>query len=287
MVGTLFAVIVIGFVLYQFYYYRKRSQTKTELHFLPSWRNILIERVSFYNKLTKPQRLQFESDLLRFLNDTTITGVKCKVEDIDKVLIGASAVIPLFGFDNWGYPNLDEVLLYANRFSSDHQIDESSNTLGMVGTGYMNGSMILSKPDLRAGFLGEKDARNVGIHEFSHLIDKFDGAIDGIPEYLLVHPYSIQWVELIRKKMIEIQKGNSDINTYALTGPEEFFAVTSEYFFEDANRMAKKHPELHEAMSRMFKQNLKTTTNSSKFKPGRNDSCPCGSGKKHKRCCGK
>lgn len=287
MIGTLLAVIVIGFVLYQIYYYRKKSRTITQLSFLPSWRKILVDRVQFYNRLDNSQRAQFESDLLRFLNETTITGVKCKVEDTDKVLIGASAVIPLFGFDSWGYPNLDEVLLYADRFSSDHEIGAKNNTLGMVGTGYMNGSMILSKPDLRAGFLGDKDARNVGIHEFSHLVDKFDGAVDGIPDYLLNHPYSIQWIELIRKKMMEIQKGNSDINAYALTGPEEFFAVSSEYFFEDASRMAKKHPELHEAMSRMFKQNLRTKRKVSNQKPGRNDKCPCGSGIKYKRCCGK
>ncbi len=253
MIGALLAVIVIGFVLYQLYYYRKKSRLKKGLTFLPIWRDILVERVQFYNKLDTAQRARFESDLLRFLNETTITGVKCKVDDVDKVLVGASAVIPLFGFDNWGYPNLDEVLLYGNRFSSDHDIGSNHNTLGMVGTGYMNGTMILSKPDLKSGFLGKKDARNVGIHEFTHLVDKFDGAVDGIPEHLLEHPYSIQWIELIRKKMIEIQEDNSDINPYALTGPEEFLAVASEYFFEDAPRMAKKHPELHQAMSNMFK----------------------------------
>jgi hypothetical protein len=29
------------------------------------------------------------------------------------------------------------------------------------------------------------------------------------------------------------------------------------------------------------------TTSVSKSKPGRNEQCPCGSGKKYKRCCGK
>ncbi|RLE25810.1 MAG: hypothetical protein DRJ61_05385 [Acidobacteria bacterium] len=51
----------------------------------------------------------------------------------------------------------------------------------MVGTGALNRLMILSKPDLLAGFHNSTDKRNVGVHEFAHLVDKSDGTIDGLP----------------------------------------------------------------------------------------------------------
>ncbi|MCB0761636.1 MAG: zinc-dependent peptidase [Flavobacteriales bacterium] len=281
--SILLALLALGIVAYFMVKYRKK-----DVSFLPlpdHYPNILEERVAYYRALSVDQKRQFESDMNVFLHSVTITGVSCEVDDVDRVLVGASATIPLFGFPFNSYPNLSEVLLYANRFTSDHEIGPRKGILGMVGTGYMSGTMILSKPDLRSGFLGQQDARNVGIHEFSHLVDMSDGEADGIPDNFLKHPYSIQWVELLRKKIEEIAQGKSDINPYALTGKEEFFAVASEYFFEDAGRMAKEHPDLHSAMINLYRQNP-TSDRASQSEPRRNDPCPCGSGLKYKKCCG-
>ena len=76
----------------------------------------------------------------------------------------------------------------------------------MVGTGYMNGLMILSKPDLLAGFRNFGDKRNVGLHEFAHLVDKSDGAIDGLPHVGLDRAAIGPWIELVRRKMEEMQR---------------------------------------------------------------------------------
>lgn len=51
----------------------------------------------------------------------------------------------------------------------------------MVGTGYLDGIIILSKQALRHGLKNESDKKNTAIHEFLHLIDKTGGTIDGIP----------------------------------------------------------------------------------------------------------
>ena len=69
------------------------------------------------------------------------------------------------------------------RFSEDFTFDDGAghHTLGMVGTGAMNRMMILAKPDLLSGFRNPADKRNVGLHEFAHLVDKSDGTIDGLP----------------------------------------------------------------------------------------------------------
>ena len=62
--------------------------------------------------------------------------------------------------------------------SEDFAFDDGAghHTLGMVGTGAMNRMMILAKPDLLSGFRNAADKRNVGLHEFAHLVDKSDGA---------------------------------------------------------------------------------------------------------------
>jgi Mlc titration factor MtfA (ptsG expression regulator) len=170
------------------------------------------------------------------------------------------------------------------------------NVQGMVGTGFMNGMMILSQPDLHRGFINDTDKQNVAIHEFVHLLDKEDGNIDGVPEVLMDNQFAMPWMELVQKEIQSIQKLKSDINPYAAYNKQEFLAVTSEYFFERPELMEEKHPELYKMLQSIFKQNMKTRLANAikRIVPGknkktfsRNSPCPCGSGKKYKKCCGK
>lgn len=72
---------------------------------------LLNEHVAFYNRLADDEKINFENRVQHFLSTTRITGIKTTVEDIDKVLIGASAIIPIYAFPDWEYINLHEVLL--------------------------------------------------------------------------------------------------------------------------------------------------------------------------------
>ncbi len=44
--------------------------------------------------------------------------------------------------------------------------------------------------------------------------------------------------------------------------------------------------EQREAEAKLLKETPKTEPIKVKAEPGRNDPCPCGSGKKYKKCCG-
>ena len=161
--------------------------------------------------------------------------------------------------------------------------------LGMVGNGYMEGKMILSKPALKHGFKNESDKKNTAIHEFVHLIDKADGIIDGIPLLLLEKQYTIPWLDLIRQKMDEIYQDKSDINPYGGTSNIEFFTVASEYFFERPQLLKRKHPRLYHMLEMIFSQDMSerlVDQDPDRYKIGRNSPCPCGSGQKFKKCCG-
>jgi uncharacterized protein YchJ len=45
-------------------------------------------------------------------------------------------------------------------------------------------------------------------------------------------------------------------------------------------------PEEREAEEKLLKETKKVDPLKAKEEPGRNDPCPCGSGKKFKKCCG-
>lgn len=252
------------------------------------WKAYLQNKVDFYRHLKGEERTSFEKRVQHFLNTTRITGISIDVNIEDKLLVAASAIIPVFAFPEWEYLNLTEVLLYPDSFNDKFQSDtQDSNILGMVGSGYMEGKMILSKPALHRGFSNKKDKKNVGIHEFVHLLDKADGNIDGIPQIFLHQPFILPWLDLIRKKMDEIHALNSDINPYGGVNEEEFLSVIAEYFFERPTLLRQKHPRLYELLSDIFAVDLagKYRKMPSPKSIGRNDPCPCGSGKKFKHCC--
>jgi Mlc titration factor MtfA (ptsG expression regulator) len=216
-----------------------------------------------------------------------VTGIDVKIDDTDRILVAASAIIPIFAFKDWKYKTIDEVLLYPNSFNEKFETKgPDRNILGMVGDGHLNGTMILSKPALIQGFLNETDKNNTAIHEFVHLIDKTDGAIDGFRRSTIGKQYAIPWIELISKKLKKLIKAKSDINPYGGTSQIEFLAVASEYFFERPHLLESKHPELYEMMEQMFQQEMSAKTlERQKNKIGRNDPCPCNKGKKFKNCC--
>ncbi len=283
----LVGALIIIIIFYKWISKRKKWKDPTEL-FPVKWRKILIEKVTFYNNLTANEKDLFEYKVQEFLTNVRIIGIETQIDETDKVLVAASAIIPIFEFSEWQYINLDEVLIYPNEFNNQFETGEktSKNILGMVGSGYMNGKMILSKTALHHGFQNETDKKNTAVHEFVHLIDKLDGSVDGIPELLMQKQYAIPWIDLICKKIDEITDNKSDINPYGATNKAEFFAVISEYFFERPKLLKSKHPELYAMLEKIFnrKMALKIKNKSSKIR--RNDPCPCGSGEKFKRCCG-
>lgn len=257
--------------------------------FPKKWRAILVKEVNFYNSLSPEEKKRFEYKVQEFLLNCRITGIETTVDQTDKLLVAASAVIPILQFPKWRYTNLFEVLLYPKSFNEDFETKgDDRRILGMVGSGFMNGKMILSKQALHHGFDNSSDKKNTAIHEFVHLIDKLDGSIDGVPQLLLEQPCVIPWLDLMSQKIEEIEDQESDINPYGGTSKVEFFAVASEYFFERPKLLAKKHPKLYDMLEEIFDHDMEKRQLNRKVQSlGRNSPCPCGSGRKFKHCCGK
>lgn len=223
--------------------------------FPSAWRKILEQQINYYKALDQAQRELFEYKVQEFLANCTITGIEVEVTDQDRVLIAASAVIPIFAFPSFKYRGLQEVLLYPRNFNDHFQVKGKERRIqGMVGTGYMDGKMILSRPALIQGFRNATDKRNTAVHEFIHLLDKADGQIDGIPAGFLDQPCVIPWVDMMEKKLAELRREKQDIDDYAMTNREEFFAVVGEYFFERPILLKRKHPALYTMLEEIFDQ---------------------------------
>ena len=302
----LISLAVLVAVLYAFYQYatadsRRRTAALAE-EFPAAWRQILSEQVAFYLALTAGEKVRFEKQTQVFLARTRITGVQTEVDDNTRLLVAASALIPVFGFPEWEYRNLSEVLIVPDAWQLDN--DPTKEVKPLQGTllgsvqGFQNQHyMRLSKASLEQGFRDAVDRQNVGIHEFAHLLDEADGVIDGLPKAALPPELLQQWTAVMQREIAAIQAGKSEISPYAATNKAEFFAVVTEYFFEKPEKLQENHPELYELLNQTFRQNpkqrflrfatdprewLKTIRSRRKF--GRNAPCPCGSGRKYKDC---
>ena len=218
-----------------------------------NYQDMLEDYVRFYSNLDEEGKKGFETKFQKFLSAVKITGANAEVEDIDRVLIGAAAIIPVYFIPDWEYVNLKEILLYPGNFNTDFDQEGNDRMIsGMVGSGALQNVLIISKWDLRQGFINGKSNRNTAVHEFVHLIDKMDGSLDGVPELLLPRKFIAQWQELIQTTMEQIRQGKSDIDAYGATSPVECFAVVSEYFFEQKEPFRSTHPELNEMLERIF-----------------------------------
>ncbi len=273
-----------------------RRRTKRRLKVMASpmhaeWEQALIENVAFFRALNDEEKVRFRNMVKVFIDEVPITGIRTDVDETTRALVAASAAIPVFGFDHWEYSGLGEVLIYPGAFGDDYRTDEgvNKNTLGMVGVAHLSGVMILSKPDLISGFRNPQDKRNVGIHEFAHLVDKADGAVDGIPAGIprdTVAP----WIGWVGEELRRDPRAREEIDDYAYTNEAEYFAVLSEYFFEAPDVLQKRHPEVYNMMKNMYHQDTQSFLSvvmPRRKRVGRNSPCPCGSGEKFKRCCGR
>ena len=295
-----FIALVAGVCLLFYSWATRKTRRRRKVlaqEFPAEWRKILTDRIGFYHTLkTEEDKRRFEKMLQLFLSEKRITGIDVVVDDVTKLLVASSAIIPIFGFRDWEYHNLGEVLVFPGSIKryKDEKSEAVSEVLGRVNPFQNDHYVTLSKPALERGFNDMADRKNVGIHEFAHMLDQADGEIDGTPEAYLPEELVRPWQELMYRKIQAIKQGDSDIDSYGATSEAEFFAVVTEYFFEKPDQLAENHPKLYELLTKIFHQknikrrfriNFRQLLNPYGKRVGRNEPCPCGSGEKYKNCC--
>ena len=234
--------------------FRIRISRTTGTSLPENYKETFNDYVEFYRQLDEQGKESFEKRAAHFLSAVQITGVNAVVEDIDRLLIAAGAIIPVYSIPDWQYINLHEILLYPGTFNADFdQAGSERPVTGMVGHGALQNVMIITKWELRQGFINNNDARNTAIHEFAHLIDKMDGTMDGIPEIILERKYTARWKSMMEATILQMKNHGSDIDMYGATNHAEFFAVVTEYFFEQPGLLRSNHPDVYEMLGKIFK----------------------------------
>jgi Mlc titration factor MtfA (ptsG expression regulator) len=236
-------------VLYWAFTRSARSEKKIRTQDVPDWwGSYLMDRLPHYEGLSPDDRREFLKCVLVFLTDQRITGIQCDPTDEDRLLIAGIAVLMAWGFDSFRYPNRSEILVYPSAFNLDYELDEEGERIGEMDAA---GPIILSLPELREAFRAD-DWTNVCVHELAHVLDAL---MSPDPEsFQSEFDPRLQALMSDRELVHLVESGQSLIDDYALEDRQEFFAVSSEVFFDDPELLLEMHPGVYDWMVDTYRQ---------------------------------
>ena len=212
---------------------RRRKWPVVRMSFASRLKRILAKRVSFYKGLSSREKRKFEFRVMRFLQNHEISTAGTRINETDLVLVGASAVIPVFRFERWRYHGLDEIVVFGPSF--DHNFADSGDEGGWSvcsGRVISTGKCFFAGMPCARGLLKRKTATTRPFTSSFTSLTKWTARSTEFPRSSYGVNTSLPWLDLVKRKIGEIEEGQSDINRYAAMGNEEFLAVTAEYFFE-------------------------------------------------------
>jgi Mlc titration factor MtfA (ptsG expression regulator) len=255
-------LVAIGLAAQPWWRARRHERLRSQ-PFPPAWRAILHRRMPLYLRLPIPLRRQLEGHVQVFLAEKGFSGCAGQeITDEVRVLVAAQACLLLLNRGRAVYPKLHQVLVYPGAFVIERLRPEPSGVLQetrqvLSGESWSHGQVVLSWESVLEGAAIPDDGRNVVIHEFAHQLDQEKGHANGAPLLARRTGYE-RWSRILGEEFARLRDkaawGEPALMSfYGATDPAEFFAVASEVFFEQPQRMAAEHPALYSELSGFYR----------------------------------
>lgn len=244
---------------------KSRHTRRRELMAAPfpdEWQEICRRTVGLYNRLPNDLQKQLHGLVNVFLDEKRFYGCKgLEITDEIRVTIAAQACMLLLNRPTGFFRRLKTIYVYPQTYVAKETIRDGIIEIEghsvRLGESWQRGPVVLAWDSVRGGARNIEDGANVVLHEFAHQLDQEDGEADGAPVLDGRSGYAA-WSRVLGGEYKELcdkaKRGRySDINAYGATHPAEFFAVTTEAFFEKPKQMQRKHPELYEQLKNYYK----------------------------------
>jgi len=227
------------------------------------WRAILREQVPLVARLPTDLQLQLKQRMLVFLAEKPFLACDGLVlTEAMRVVVAAQACLLLLNRPGADFESLRQVLLYPAPFWVDRVRTGAAGVVheqrqALSGESWQAGQVILSWADVQAGSADPGDGRNVVIHEFAHQLDQDNGPANGVPR-LGSRRRQREWQQVMADELAALQARVAAglpglLDPYGATDPAEFWAVASEAFFEQGERLAAERPALYRQLSLYYR----------------------------------
>ncbi len=259
---SLLALLLVLWLLGQPYLLERKRRRLRERPFPAAWRAVLQQRVPCVRALPADLQLELERQIQVFVAEKAFIGCNgLQLSDEMRVTIAALACLLILNRPRDYYPSLRQILVYPGSFvvhqahTDDMGVAHHARAV-LAGESWSEGQVVLSWQDTLDGAADPGDGQNVVIHEFAHQLDQQSGVANGAPTLARRAHYK-RWSQVLGTEFRLLQRRAAlGVDTlfcdYGATDPAEFFAVISEVFFEQPQRMADEHPALYRELAQFY-----------------------------------
>jgi Mlc titration factor MtfA (ptsG expression regulator) len=235
------------------------------------WRDA-VSQVEVLQHLSPAERHRLRELASEFLRMKAFSGAGGLELTADmRTLIAAQACLLILELDLSYFDGWHEIIVYPDPFvvrrdetDAAGLVHAAQHVLG--GEAWSQGPVVLSWSDARPGAHPHGEGSNVILHEFAHKLDMLNGAANGMPP---LHKDMLRetWTRVFQHTYDDLyhtleRHHHSPIDPYAVESPAEFFAVTTEYFFESPQRLLHLYPDLYDQLRQFYRQDpLQRETN--------------------------
>lgn len=247
------------------WWHRRREARALRTRAIPPtlWDATLL-RYPFLQRLDADRRERLHRMATLFLDGkqfSTTGGLE--LNDEIAVAIAAQACLPVLELGLAAYDGFvgivvhpDEVLAQREHIDEDGVVHRYEEVL--AGEAMEGGPVMLSWRDVADAGLTAEQGYNVVIHEFVHVLDMADGAIDGVPP-LPDRQARAHWRQVMeaayQRFCRALDEGqDSFLDPYGAEAIEEFFPVAAEAFFVAPAALRDEQPALYELFVGYFRQ---------------------------------
>eukprot|EP00913_Durusdinium_trenchii_P008845 g8311.t1 len=186
-----------------------------------------------------------------------------KLNDEIRVTIAGHAGLLLVGWNDRYFDRLKSILVYPDTYVVPEQkhlpggiVEESMGI--RLGEAWHQGPVILSWANVNCVGRVYEPGRNVVVHEFAHVLDTGDDAFNGTPPLDSNELYDT-WRDVMTAEFHRLRRAARRgkptlLDQYGTENEAEFFAVAAESFFEQADELADRHPQLYNLLRDYFRQ---------------------------------
>jgi Mlc titration factor MtfA (ptsG expression regulator) len=243
---------------------RQRRRLKAR-PFPNEWLKTIRSNVAFFVRLAAADQAELLDHIQVFLSEKSFEGCTgLEITNEVRVTIAAQACLLLLHRKTDYFPRLLTVLVYPSTYLVDEQrpinaeIWEEGKSPRLGETGRTMGSMVLAWDAVKSGAADPSDGKNIVLHEFAHQLDYENFAADGTPA-LTTRRQQLSWREVMRTEFASLRAAEQTgirtlLDTYGATNAAEFFAVSTEAFFERPIMLRAEHPRLYAELQNYFKQ---------------------------------
>lgn len=222
----------------------------------------IVNRYSFIGAMTDAERARLREWVILFLHQKGMHGAGgLTMRDEIRYAIAAQACILILNLDLDYYRGWREVIVYPHEFVAEYEHMDDDGVMHqvreqMAGESWHQGPLILSWADAAAP--DQASGYNVIIHEFAHKLDMLNGDANGFPPLhtdMSRDAWSVAFSSAYADFCRRVAAGeHTTIDPYAAYDPAEFFAVTSEAFFEMPQTLRTAYPEVYRQLALFFRQ---------------------------------